>query len=173
MSLIPLLAGWILAVVFAWGALAKLVQFRRWQDALEAYRLPPGMSSPASAGVPVAELAVVGLLVSGHALAGSGLCLMLLAAFSLALLTARQKGSNRLPCGCFGRATLHDYRLLVARNAGLTLLAALVLINGHDRLLADPIGPTSAGLLPVALVTVGGIVLFWVARELAAVMRRP
>jgi Methylamine utilisation protein MauE len=172
MSLMPLLAGWILGAVFAWGALAKLVQFRRWQEALGAYRLPSAISMPASAGVPVAELAVVGLLVSGHALAASALCLMLLATFSLALLSARQKGSNRLPCGCFGRATLHDYRLLVARNAGLALLAALVLINGHERLLGDPIGPASAGLLPVALVAVGGIVLFWVVRELAVVMRR-
>jgi hypothetical protein len=173
MSLIALVAGSCLAVVFGWGALAKLVRFPEWQQALEAYRLPPAASVPASAGVPVAELAVVGMLFSGRALAASALTLMLLAVFSLALLSARQKGGDRLPCGCFGKATLHDLRLLVARNAGLAFLAGLVLISGHDRLLGDSAVAAPTNLVPVGLVAVGGVLLFRVVREAAGAMRRP
>jgi Methylamine utilisation protein MauE len=171
MSSLSFVAAAIVGAVFGSGALAKLVRFRQWQEALQAYRLPPNVSRAASVGVPLAEAAVVALLLAGRALAGGALTLMLLAVFSLALLSARQNGSDRIPCGCFGSATPHDYRLLVARNAALAVLAGIVLAGGRQHLtIALP--PSGAPLLPIALVALGVALLGWLARELSASMRR-
>jgi hypothetical protein len=171
MPLITLLAGSVVAVVFGWGGLAKLVRFREWQEALGAYRLPLRTTGIASLLVPIGELTVVALLVLDHALAGAALTLTLLAAFSLALLDAHQEHGDRLPCGCFGRATPHDYRLLVARNGGLAFLAGIVLIGGRDRLISDTFhAPTS--LVPALLVVVGLSIVLWVGRELSGSLRR-
>jgi Methylamine utilisation protein MauE len=172
MSLITLLAGSVLAFVFGWGALAKLVRFPQWQTALAVYRLPAGGATIAAVVVPFLESIVVALLGTGHALAGAALTLGLLAAFSLALLSARREHADRLPCGCFGRTTLHDYRLLVARNAGLAVLAGIVLIDGRDHLMTESLWSAPTTLLPTALVVVGLSLALWVGRELIEGMRR-
>jgi Methylamine utilisation protein MauE len=172
MSLITQLAGFLVALVFGWGAIAKLVRFSQWQHALGSYRLPRLIGRAASMLVPLAELAVAGLFVTDHALAGAALTVALLAVFSLALLSARQIQGNRLPCGCFGRATPHDYRLLVARNGALACLAAVVLIDGRNHLFTDAIRPNSTTLLPAALVVLGLSMALWMGREIAEAMRK-
>ncbi|MDP9222835.1 MAG: hypothetical protein M3P18_03090, partial [Actinomycetota bacterium] len=126
----------------------------------------------ASVGVPIAESAVVTLLVVGQARAAAALALGLIAIFSLALLHARQEEGDRLPCGCFGRVIPRDYRLLAARNAALAALAATVLFSGRDRLVTASLGPDSTVLLPAALVILGLSVAVWVSRELAETSRR-
>jgi Methylamine utilisation protein MauE len=172
MSLISLLAGSILIVVFGWGALAKLVRFPQWQNALAVYRLVPQVAAIALFGVPLSEMVIVGLLVSSHARAGAALSLGLIAAFSWALLRARQWQGDRLPCGCFGRAELHDYRLLVGRNAGIAVLAGVVLIQGHDHLMTESLRWSPSSLLPSALVIIGLLLALWVAREFIQGMRK-
>jgi hypothetical protein len=172
MSLFTLLAGVAIAIVFGWGAFAKVIRFSEWQQALHAYHLPRSVDLAASIGVPCVELGVVVLLGTGHARAGSALTLALLASFSLALLTARPVQGNSLPCGCFGRATRHDYRLLVARNAGLACLAGIILVGGRDDLLAGSLHPASMTLLPAALVGLGVAMAFWIGREITQVVRK-
>jgi hypothetical protein len=172
MALITLLAGSLIGVVFAVGAIAKVVRFGEWKLALEAYRLPRAARAAASVAVPVAESAVVALLVLDQARAGAALTLALLAIFSSGLLYARREHGDRLPCGCFGRAVPHDYRLLAARNAGLAILAGIVLVNDHDRLLNHVTMPGPSALLPAALVIVGLSLAVWVARELSQAARR-
>jgi Methylamine utilisation protein MauE len=172
MSLITQLAGSLVALVFGWGAIAKLVRFSQWQQALGAYRLPPLVARAASTLVPLAEIAVTGLFVTDHALAGAALTVALLAGFSLALLSAHRSQGNRLPCGCFGRATPHDYRLLVGRNGALACLAGVVLIDGRDRLFTDAMRPTSTTLLPAALVVLGLSMALWMGREVTEAMRK-
>ena len=172
MPLLTVLAASVVGLVFGWGAAAKLMRFPQWQEALRAYRLPIGVTRAASLVVPVAELTVVLLLILGRARAGAALTLALLSIFSLALLSARLSQGDRLPCGCFGRATPHDYRLLIARNAVLASLAAMILIDGRDRLLGDITHPASVVLLPLLLVVVGLSVVVWLGRELSATLRR-
>ncbi|MDP9233272.1 MAG: hypothetical protein M3P01_01820, partial [Actinomycetota bacterium] len=115
---------------------------------------------------------VVALLGTGHARAGAALTMALLAGFSLALVSARQSQGNRLPCGCFGRATLHDYRLLVARNAGLACLAGIILIGGRDRLLTGSLRPNATSLLPAALAGLGVVMVLWIGHEVTDAMRK-
>jgi hypothetical protein len=154
------------------GGAAKLVRFGQWNEALRVYRLPSLIARTASLAVPIAELTVVALLILDRARAGAALTLTLLAMFSLALLNARQHQGDRLPCGCFGRATPHDYRLLVARNGALACLAAIVLVDGRDGLVTGSLRTTSNTLLPALLVLVGLSLVLWVGRGWSQAMHR-
>jgi uncharacterized membrane protein YphA (DoxX/SURF4 family) len=155
-SLLRVVAA-LLGVTFVWAAVAKLVRWARWREALRAYALPPGVARLATPSVPIVELAVAALVLSGRTKVGAALTLVLLSGFSGALLHAQQRRGNRLPCGCFGRATERDYRLMLARNALLAGLAAVLLVTRGDVWVADGLStPSAADLLPVLLV-VGGV----------------
>jgi hypothetical protein len=154
-----------LGAVFAWAALSKVVRFRRWRADMETYRLP-GEQALAVA-VPLAEGAVPLLALTGRPVAAALVALGLLAGFSFAILRARRLAGDRLPCGCFGGTTRRDFRLLLARNGALALLAAAALA---DR--TPPWeGARPAEALPLALVAVAlllGLLLVRESRRLAA-----
>ncbi|MEA2508724.1 MAG: Methylamine utilization protein MauE [Actinomycetota bacterium] len=171
MSVLTLLAGVLVALVLGWAALAKLIRFSHWQQALGAYGLPTRVASVASIAVPLAELAVVCLMLVGRARAGAALTLGLLSVFSLTLPQMSQKHGNRVPCGCFGKATSYDLRLLIARNGALAALAGIILIGGRDHLVIGSIH-SAWTVLPSALVFVGLSLAFWVGRELTEASRR-
>jgi uncharacterized membrane protein YphA (DoxX/SURF4 family) len=160
----------LLAVLFGWASLAKLVRLSQWRAALRAYRLPHrGLIAPLT---PVVEAVVPVLVVSGRSRAAVALALVLLAVFSLVLLRARAARGNRLPCGCFGRATERDYRLMLLRNTGLGVLAAIVLAAGHDVRALEGIGtPDASEVVPAALAFVGLVALAGLARALASTLR--
>jgi hypothetical protein len=152
----------VLAATFAWAAIAKIVRWSRWTTALAGYGLRPAPGRVAAPLVPLAEGAVAGLVVAGLARAGAALAVGLLAAFSGALLYARERRGDRLPCGCFGGAGDRDYRSLLWRNAGLGVLAAAVLVAPHDVVLTEGFSIPSAGeLVPAALIVAGVGVGAW------------
>ena len=160
------LAAEILAGVFAWAAVAKAVRFRHWRTELAAYRLPAeGLLAVA---VPIAEGAVPALVLTGSPVAAAVLALALLAGFSGAVLRARGLHGDRLPCGCFGGRERRDYRLLLARNVALGVVAVAAL--------ADPAGPPWRGvgpadLLPLVLLTVGFALIAFLLREVRRTAR--
>ena len=143
-------AAWILAGVFGWAAVAKAIRREAWLDSLSAYGLGR-LERPAAIAVPLAEIAVVVLVVTGGSRAAGILGLVLVAVFSAAVLRAQARVGSRLPCGCFGRSARREVRLILFRNAGLAALAALVaMAPGETPGLRWP-GPSEA--LPAILVT--------------------
>lgn len=158
-----------LGVTFVWAALAKVVGWRRWMDALARYRLGRGLRSLAAVGVPAAEAAACALLIGGALKAGAALVIALVTAFSLAVVRARASGEDDAPCGCFGGAEVGDLRRVLARNTMLAGAAAFVLLAG-----ADGTSPAAAGpaALPVALVAVGVVVMVWLLWQTSAALRR-
>lgn len=171
MSAITVVAASVLAVVFGWGGIAKLIRYPEWKEVLQSYSVPVGIHRVAALLVPIAELSVVALLLVGRARAGAALTLALLALFSRAFVAAAHQRGGRVACGCFGKAAPHDYRLLLARNASLTICAGIVLIYGHDRL--SPLPATDPGfLLPGAIVLLGLSLALVLARELQALRRQ-
>ena len=164
----PLLraAAVLLGLTFAWAALAKALRWSRWRDALRAYDLPAGIAGAAAPTVPALEAAAAVLFLAGRTHLGATVTLFLLAAFSAALLYAQQRRGNKVPCGCFGRATERDYRVMLGRNALLGALAALLLLADDDVWFADDLAaPSSGDLLPAALVVAGLGLCVWLVRH--------
>lgn len=160
----------LLAATFAWAALAKALAVARWRRALDGYGLPAPLRRAALAGVPLAEAAAALLLAFSAARAGAALALVLLSAFSYALVRARARRGDRLPCGCFGRIAVRDARLMLARNALLAALCAVVLVSGPrgGARAAAPLGV----LVPVVLVGAGLTAVSWLVAEAGSLLRR-
>lgn len=125
-----------------------------------------------SVGVPAAEAGVPVLVLFDRSRAAAALALALLALFSLALLRARALRGDRLPCGCFGRAGERDYRLMLARNGSLGVLAGTVLAAGRDVRVLEELGaPDASEVIPAALALLGIVVLAWLAWTLSSTVR--
>ena len=157
-------AGFVLAVVFLWAAVAKVARGADWRDALNHYGLPRRLRIAASAGVPVTELVIAASLLLVSAKAGATLAVSFLAGASLAVLTTQGARGNNPPCGCFGGRKERDYRWILGRNAALGALAGIVLVSNLPGGLARGIGaPGGAQLLPFALVVIGSALAVWTA----------
>jgi hypothetical protein len=112
------------------------------------------------------EATAAGLVLGGRTKMGGALTLALLAAFSGSVLYAQQRRGDRLPCGCFGRATERDYRLMLARNALLAALGgALVLFRDDVWFARDLSAPSAGDLLPILLVLTGLALCLWLVRH--------
>ena len=159
----------VLAVTFAWSATYKLMRPSSWRNALDVYGLAPVASASVRVVVPLAELAVVGMIVAGVPAAAGALAAALLAAFCVGLLRARAREGDRLPCGCFGGRERRDYRLLILRNVAL-LVPAIWLMTAARRW--EPSSLPTKEALPATLVVVGLIVIGWMTTQAFASMRQ-
>ena len=163
----------LLAAIFLWAAVAKVVRYGSWRTVLAGYRVPVMVGNIAVFGVPLLELIVVGLLLAGETRAGAALTVMLLSVFSFALVRARAIQGGKLPCGCFGATKERDFRLLLLRNGLLAILPAALLIEGEDVMPLSELGWPSAGdALPTLLTLAGIAVALWIAREISTSFRK-
>lgn len=162
------LASYLLALTFAWAAVAKAVRPSAWSASLGGYGVTGAPGRALSIAVPVAEMGVAVLLVAGLRPVGAALSLALLAGFSLAILQAARTRGSRLPCGCFGDTNERDFRLMLLRNALLAALAAVILVGQRSRatLLEDP-----ADGVPLVLTVVGGAVICWTLWQVVSSLR--
>jgi hypothetical protein len=153
------LAAEVLAVVFGWAALYKVLAPRRWRADLESYRLPaPGAVALI---VPLAEAAVPVLVLTGVQALAALLALVLLGTFSGAVLRARRLHGNRLPCGCFGGTVRRDFRVLLGRNLALAVVAVAAVGDTGDPW--DLSGPED--LVPILLLGAGVATVLLLVRE--------
>ncbi len=144
-----------LAIAFAWSAAWKIARVATWWRVLPAYRLG-GATKPVAIAVPALEAAVPALVIVRSPAAAGFLALVLLVAFSLAILRVRILGGARLRCGCFGAAERTTNQLLL-RNAALGVLAAVGTAAGGGGAPALAL-PASGQVLPF-LMTLGGLVV--------------
>jgi hypothetical protein len=170
-------AAGIVTGAFAWAAVAKLADRRRWQRTLSGYAVPAVLRRTAVLGIPLAELGVPLLVLLGRPRPGGWLALVLLAVFSVAILRTRAgHGGRAIPCGCFGGASARDFRLLLGRNAMLAAAAATSMAASDSPLLRWPGVPGEGELLPAALgaagIAVAGVTWWrtatWLGRGRAA-----
>ncbi|HSL67976.1 MAG TPA: MauE/DoxX family redox-associated membrane protein [Actinomycetota bacterium] len=156
----PLSAA-VLGAAFGWSAGTKIARPASWRRVPGAYGLPPRVQRISVIGVPVAEVAIVGLVVVGmHRTAGI-VALAILAAFSAATLQARRRFGNVLACGCFGTSVERDYRILLLRNAVLAGGASIAALGGVDAPRISVSLPTDGDALPAALAVTGIVVAAW------------
>lgn len=165
---VPVLASYLLALTFAWAAVAKAVRASTWSAMLDGYGFTGATARAISIAVPAAELGIAVLLATGLRSIGAALALALLAAFSLAILRAVTTQGTRLPCGCFGDTKERDFRLMLLRNALLAALAAVILVGQRSRttLLQDPTDG-----VPLVLTLAGGVVICWTLWQVVTSLR--
>jgi hypothetical protein len=159
------LAAVAIAGVFAWAAASKFVAWRRWWRALDAHRLPARVVRVASWAVPLSEAFVALLVLVGLPRFAAAGAIVLLAGFSIEIARVSRLGGSRVPCGCFGGRGSIDSRLVLLRNAGLVVLAGVVLARGSDApVIAWPGAPAAAEAFPAVLASIGlgaAIVTSW------------
>lgn len=166
-------AAWMLALAFAWAAVAKVIESGAWRTALEGYALPGPLAALARPAVPVAEAAVVALIVFVSLTAGAALALVLLASFSAVVVRASAQRGSRLPCGCFGSSKTRDVKVILGRNAVLALLAAAPLLGDREEALTGALGmPEGGELLPFALALAGIALGIWSIIAAASMFRK-
>lgn len=153
-------AAMFLAAVFVWAAASKVFSYTRWNATLNGYGLPHALLAIAAPVVPMLEIVTAALLLFAPR-AGAAAVLAILGMFSLAILRARDKSGDKLPCGCFGGSEQRDYRTMLWRNTFLAGLAAIVLFADGSVEPVLPDAPTGQEWLPVALVVVGALVALW------------
>jgi hypothetical protein len=159
-------AGLLLAAVFAWAGLIKLARPTAWRSALQAYALPPKVRPVAARIVPAAEIGVAAVLAFGALRLGSAAALAMLGAFSIAILRARRFHGSTLPCGCFGAVRSRPVRHLLARNALLAALGVVAMLAPWG---GAPIAlPGTSQILPALLTAAGAGLVALAAREVAA-----
>jgi hypothetical protein len=164
MTLARLGAVLILAAVMAWSGVAKVTRNNRWRLQLTGYYLPRPLRIFGFLVLPWVEILFAlqfGFRPAWAAAAVAGLMVV----FSALVLRARAKQeSNKVGCGCFGGSSLHDYRLLLGRNAGIAALAGVVLTAPGDvpRLPVPAVG--AVGLLSLAA-------LLWMAMQVVSHLR--
>lgn len=141
----------VLGAIFVVSAGGKLA----WPADTRANFARLGLPAPAAlaVAVPVAEL-VAGILLFAYPVAGGALALVLLGAFTAALVQLLRRGVDA-PCGCLGspRATVPLTWRSVVRNGGLAALALAAL-------LATPNLPSAPEMAAVAIVVVAAWLAF-------------
>lgn len=166
------IAPLLLALAFAWAAIAKLSGFDRWRTALAGYSLPSAIERPSAVLVPIVELAVAFVTIAVSVRIGAIAAVVLLALFSLAILRARAIKGDRLPCGCFGGSAERHYSTMMMRNAALAILAAIVLVSDTEPGAALSSLPQGSDVVPAALVLAGVVLVGWVAMQTSRSLRR-
>ena len=165
-----------LAIAFAWAALSKLAGYERWRGALGGYGLPGTFERVAGFGVPALEIGAVVLVLTGPLEVAGAVILALLASFCLVILSARASKGDRLPCGCFGGTTEHDYRLMLIRNAVLAVPAGVLVLSGESGLIGRLGSIEGSDVVPLGLVLLAGGLIVWMTTgllELPATRAKP
>ncbi len=162
----------VLACVFLWAAASKVVLRSQWVASLGVYGLGGAGARAVAWVVPLVETMVAGALLVMPVRAAAAAYLATLGIFSLGLLRARLRRGARLPCGCFGRTKERDYRVLLARNGVLGLLAGVIMVRGGERsILAGANLPGAGEVLPAVLVASGLVVVGWTLIQVGTLFR--
>ena len=161
------------ALTFGAAAVAKLARRAAWRRTLGSYGLRSG-ARLLGFGVPAVELGITALVLAGLGSSAGLLSMVVVLAFSGAILLGRVRAGRRLECGCFGGSSTRDYRLLLARNLALAGVALVAWKAGEDLPLVRSLGePAGGDLIPLALVVLGLALAAWVgAAAFAGVGRR-
>jgi len=165
-------AAAVLSIAFGSAAVVKIAGRARWARALASYRLGP-LEGAALVGVPLVELALATLPFLGLVSTAGLASLAVLWVFSAAIVVGRVRVGRRLDCGCFGASRARDYRLLLARNAALAVVAVVAWREGRDAWIGGSLAaPSGSDLVPATLVALGLALAIGVSVRAVITVRR-
>jgi protein-disulfide isomerase len=122
----------VLAGVWAWAALSKVSDPRRFLQAVRAYdATPEWLSKAIGYGLPILELSLAALLLIGLITRyAAALSAVLFLVFIIGIAQASIRGI-KIECGCFGgggQSNSTAYALDILRDVGLLALAVFLII---------------------------------------------
>lgn len=128
----------VLAAVFLWAGLLKLMALPPARDALAGFGINGRVGLAVGWTLPVVEIVVaLALIWPATALAGAVVSLLLLAAFTALVFVTLRRGAAP-PCNCFGAISARPIdRSTITRNVVLTTTAVVAVVVG----MSDP-GPS-------------------------------
>lgn len=138
MSTLHIALGWAFALLFAWGLLHKLANWREFLANLAEYAILPAALNASFAVLfaGVEALLVVAWLGPWISIPVTvAVTVALLAVYALAMAINLVRGRVYVDCGCGGAPTPLSW-LLVVRNLGLIALAPLAVLEGETTPLA-------------------------------------
>jgi len=145
----------ILATLFVWAGIAKLVTLRRFTMTLGQHGVPRPVRTPVAVVLGVLEIGVGAWLASGAATRGAGIAAAVLGGlFTAALLRVRLSGSRTATCGCFGGTRPAGTVLLTLRSALITAAGVAVAVG-----LPGIAGPPAETVRSAALAVLGVLVI--------------
>lgn len=116
----------VLVAVLLVSGIAKLFDREGSTEAMEAFGVPRSLRPLAVITLPIAELALAGMIVSSLVRWGALVTAVMLAVFAVAIARFVVQG-QLVDCHCFGQLDSSPGSwVTVARNAGLTLIALMV-----------------------------------------------
>jgi uncharacterized membrane protein YphA (DoxX/SURF4 family) len=134
----------LLAAVFAYAAVPKLIDPTEFAVAIQNYKVVPEvLVGHLALFVPVLELVIaLGFLLPGYQRGAALLATVLLVAFGGAMAQARVRGID-LSCGCFGALLEAKVSwLTVVRTLGMGMLSAVLLVAaGRQERASEPLTP--------------------------------
>ncbi|MCW2522450.1 MAG: DoxX family rane protein, partial [Frankiales bacterium] len=131
----------VLAGIWAWAAISKIGDPRKFTQAVRAYdATPEWLSKGIGYGLPVLELSLAILLLLGLIVRyAAAVSAALFVVFIIGIAQASIR-DIKLECGCFGgggTSTSTTYTLDILRDVGLLVLAVLLIIWPMTRLSID------------------------------------
>ncbi|UZJ24802.1 redoxin domain-containing protein [Rhodococcus antarcticus] len=135
MTLLVLVARLVLAAVFVTSGVAKLRDQAGSRTAVADFGVPAALVPLVTVALPVVELLAAVLLLAADpaALIGAVLVLLMLAAFTTAIVANLARGRHP-ECHCFGQVNSGPTGWSsVARNLALAVVAVVVLLPGAGR----------------------------------------
>jgi hypothetical protein len=166
-------AATTLAIAFGWAAVTKVVRARRWRRSLQSYGFGGRFERTVVVGVPLVELGIGVLPFLGLPSTAGVVCVGVVGVLYVGIVAARVRNGPRLDCGCFGAARVRDYRLLLARNGALAIVALVAWRRGTDTWIgAVVVAPSGDELVPAALVALGIVLATLVVVATVRTVRR-
>ncbi len=145
----------VLATLFVWAGIAKLVTLRRFTMTLGQHGIPQGARTAVAVVLGTVETALGGWLASGVAPRAAGVAAAAMGAlFAGAMIRMRLSGRRTATCGCFGGTRPAGTVLLTLRSAliaaaGVTLAVGLPGIAGPQ---AETVRSTALAVLGVLVI---------------------
>lgn len=130
MNLVVWIAAATLGITFLLAAIAKGRDQPGTREGAIGLGIASRYGSLVARALPVAEsIAAILVVIPPFRRIGAAVCLMLLASFSFAIATALRAGRTPI-CHCFGTRSRRPIdSSLLSRNAALSALALVVLVN--------------------------------------------
>lgn len=146
----------LLATLFAWAGIAKLVTLTRFSFTLGQHGVPLRARTPVAVTIAATEISAAIWLASGRATTWAGITAAAISAvFVAAMLRVRMRGRRSTSCGCFGGTRQSSTVFLAARAAVIGALGVVIATGAGGSVDPRPETLQSAAVAVLGVLVIG------------------